>query len=160
LRIRGGAAAKPDVVGQLDLEPGRPFPEGRGGDTDAPHDQRHDLSFALAATAMLLVSPICWEHYLLLLLAPLAIAWMNLPGTRFARVAFSMVVVAFGIGYPVTWTAFGLNGRTATPVDALGILVYQFYALLGFFALTLTIARRGNGPDLSASAATRVHPAL
>ena len=109
---------------------------------------------------MLLVSPICWEHYLLLLLAPLAIVWMNLPASRFARTLFSTIVVAFWLGYPVTWTAFGLNGRTATPIDSLGILSYQFYALLGFFALALMILRRGDGPSLSPSAATRQTLAL
>jgi hypothetical protein len=99
--------------------------------------RKTDLTFALAVTAILLVSPICWEHDLLLLLAPLAIVWMALPASRFARAAFTMIVAAFWLGNPVTWTAFGLNGRTATPVDSLGILSYQFYALV------LTISRRG-----------------
>jgi Glycosyltransferase family 87 len=109
---------------------------------------------------MLLFSPICWEHYLLLLLAPLAIVWMTLPATRFARTLFSTIVVAFWLGYPVTWTAFGLNGRTATPVDSLGILSYQFYALLGFFALALMILRQSGHPSVSPSAATRQTLAL
>ncbi len=139
---------------------GRSLPEGRGEDDSASLGQRHDLTFALAVTAMLLVSPICWEHYLLLLLAPLAIVWMNLPASRFARTLFLTIVVAFWLGYPVTWTAFGLNGRTATPIDSLGILSYQFYALLGFFALALMILRRGGGPSLSPSTAARQTLAL
>ena len=65
-------------------------------------------------------------------------------GVAVRAVLFLTIVAAFWIGYPVTWTAFGLNGRTATPVDSLGILSYQFYALLGFFALTMMISRRGN----------------
>jgi hypothetical protein len=115
-------------------------PRDRAG-SGGPHPVLGDLTFALAVTAMLLISPICWEHYLLLLLAPLAIVWMNLPASRFARAAFSMIVAAFWLGYPVTWTAFGLNGRTATPIDSLGILSYQFYALLGFFSLALLLPR-------------------
>ncbi len=136
---------------------GRPLPEGRGEDLRASHGLQKDLTFALAVTAMLLVSPICWEHYLLLMLAPLAIIWVNLPASRFARTLFLTIVAAFWLGYPVTWTAFGLNGRMATPVDSLGILSYQFYALLTFFALTLMISRRGNDPGPSPSATTRVH---
>ncbi len=103
----------------------------------ASQGRRCDLTFTLAVTAMLLVSPICWEHYLLLLLVPLASIWVGLPKSGFMRVAFLVIVAAFWLGYPVTWTAFGLNGRVATPVDSVGILSYQFYALLGFFALAL-----------------------
>ena len=123
--------------------------------SEDPRSVVNDLTFTLAVTAMLLVSPICWEHYLLLLLAPLAIVWINLPASRFARTLFLTIVVAFWLGYPVTWTAFGLNGRTATPVNSLGILSYQFYALVGFFALTLMILRRGDSPGLSPGSSTR-----
>jgi hypothetical protein len=81
---------------------------------------------------------------------------LQLPASRFARTLFLTIVAAFWIGYPVIWTVFGLNGRTARPIDSLGILSYQFYALLGFFALALMISRRGDDPGLSPSAATRV----
>jgi hypothetical protein len=99
--------------------------------------QRGDLSFALAVTAMLLLSPICWAHYLLLMLVPLAIAWLQLPASRFLRAWFALVAGAFWLGYPLVWTALDLIGRTATPFASLGVLSYQFYALLGFFALAL-----------------------
>jgi hypothetical protein len=128
---------------QSSVDPTSTATGDRSGSGD-PHAAPSDLTFALAVTAMLLVSPICWEHYLLLLLAPLAIVWMNLPASRFARTMFLTIVAAFWLGYPVTWTAFGLNGRMATPIDSLGILSYQFYALLGFFALALMISRRGD----------------
>jgi hypothetical protein len=114
-----------------------------------------DLTFAMAVTAMLLSSPICWEHYLLLLLAPLAIVWMELPASRAARTGFLAIVAAFWLGYPVTWTAFGLNGRTATPIDSVGILSYQFYALLGFFALAWMELMRLRGRAVSPSDSTR-----
>jgi hypothetical protein len=40
-----------------------------------------DRGFALAVTAMLLVSPTTWDHYFLLLLLPLALLWVQLrPG--------------------------------------------------------------------------------
>ena len=97
--------------------------------------RQDDLTFSLAATAMLLVSPICWEHYLLLLLVPLAVVWVELPPTRFARALFLVILLAFWLGYPLMWTAFDLNGRTAKPLHSLTVLSYQFYALLAFFAL-------------------------
>lgn len=103
--------------------------------------QRSDLTFALAVIAMLLVSPICWDHYLLLLLVPLAVAWVELPATRLARTLFVLIVAAFWIGYPLVWTVFDLNGRTARPLDCLGAISYQFYALLCFFALVMVELR-------------------
>ncbi len=116
------------------------------GITTVSQTAREDgLTFAMAVAAMLLISPICWEHYLLLLLVPLAIVWIELPAALFARAAFLTIVAAFWVGYPLTWTAFGLNGRTATPIDSAGILSYQFYALLAFFALARMelMSRRG-----------------
>src|SRR5262249_19572796 len=47
-----------------------------------------DLAFGLAVTAMLLVSPITWDHYLLLLLVPLAVTWVRLPESDAARIVF------------------------------------------------------------------------
>jgi hypothetical protein len=102
-----------------------------------PQRQRSDLTFSLAVTAMLLVSPICWAHYLPLLLVPLTVVWMKLPPSVFARALFLLTVTAFWLGYPLVWAVFGLYGRTATPVDSLGFISYQFYALLGFFVLAL-----------------------
>ena len=45
--------------------------------------ERQDLTFALTMTAMLLVSLICWGHYLLLLLVPLAVVWITFRALRF-----------------------------------------------------------------------------
>src|SRR5205823_6463896 len=38
-----------------------------------------DTAFGLTVTAMLLVSPITWDHAFLLLLLPLAVIWLGLP---------------------------------------------------------------------------------
>jgi Glycosyltransferase family 87 len=128
--------------------------------TSLSEARKNDLTFAMAVTAMLLVSPICWEHYLLLLLAPLAIVWVELPASRSARAAPLTIMAAFWVGYPVTWTAFDLNVRTATPIDSIGILSYQFYALLGFLALTYVELMRRDGRDISSATATRRSLAL
>ena len=104
--------------------------------------RKRDLTFSLAVTAMLLVSPIAWEHYLLLLLVPLAVVWFQLPASLLARMLFLVIVAAFWLGYPLVWTVFNLNGRTATWVDSIGALSYQFYALLALMALILVELRR------------------
>ena len=82
--------------------------------------RKYDLTFSLAVTAMLLVSPITWEHYLLILLVPLAVVWLELPAALLARTLFVVTVAAFWLGYPLVWRIFDLNGRTATWVDSLG----------------------------------------
>jgi Glycosyltransferase family 87 len=105
--------------------------------------QGNDLTFALAVTATLLVSPICWDHYLLILLVPLAAAWVELPASRLARALFVVIVAAFWVGHPTVWELFGLLGRAATPLESLCVLSYQFYALLGLFALICLELRGG-----------------
>ena len=128
------------------------------GITTVSQAAREDgLTFAMAVAAMLLISPICWEHYLLLLLVPLAIVWIELPAALFARAAFLTIVAAFWVGYPLTWTAFGLNGRTATPIDSAGILSYQFYALLAFFALARMELMRLRGREILPGVAARAN---
>jgi len=112
-----------------------------------PKGQRCDLTSSQAATAILLVSPICWDHYLLLMLVPLAVVWMELPASRFARVLYLVIVAASFMGYPLVWTAFGLNARKATPVESVGVLSYQYYALLGLFGLVL-VELRPNRPNV------------
>ncbi len=103
--------------------------------------QRSDLTYATAVIGMLLISPVCWNHYLLILLVPLAIIWIELPSSMCARALFLLILTAFWIGYPVVWTVFDLNGRIATPLDHLFVLSYQFYALLGLFGLALVELR-------------------
>jgi hypothetical protein len=107
--------------------------------------EKEDLTFSLAIVAMLLVSPVAWEHYFLLLLVPLAVVWISLPPTRFARTAFLIIVALLWLGPPLVWAAFDLGGHVATPVHSLGVLSYQFYALLGLFALILS-TMKGTGP--------------
>ncbi|MGC8642480.1 MAG: hypothetical protein ACP5XB_21695, partial [Isosphaeraceae bacterium] len=59
----------------------------------------------------------------------------------FARTLLLVVVATFWLGYPLVWTAFDLNGRTASWGDSIGPISYQFYALLAFSGLTLLMLR-------------------
>jgi Glycosyltransferase family 87 len=97
-----------------------------------------DLAFGLAVTAMLLVSPITWDHYLLLLLVPLAVTWVQLPQSDAARVLFTAMLVAFW-SWPLQIDNLIIPGGVSTglarPVHTLTILSYQCYALLALFAL-------------------------
>jgi hypothetical protein len=109
---------------------------------------------------MRLVSPICWDHHLLVLSVPLAVVWLELPASLFARAILIVIVAAFWAGYPTVWAAIDLNGRTATPVHSLGVLSYQFYPLCAFPGLILVELRKVDGErprrEQRASAAERM----
>jgi hypothetical protein len=104
-----------------------------------------DLGFGLTMTGMLLLSPIVWDHYLVLLLIPLATVWTQLPRSRLARFLLVMIVVAL---WCWNYTVFeltipgGIVGGVAGPAHTLTIGSYQCYALLALFGLQLAALRR------------------
>lgn len=118
------------------------------------------LAFGLAVTAMLLVSPITWEHYFVLLLVPLAVIWLRLPPSWQARGLFVAIVFALWLKPSWVWRTFHLEGRVATPLQSVGILSYQCYALLGLFALGVLEVIRGEGQHATTTAERRRWTAL
>jgi hypothetical protein len=104
--------------------------------------QIDDRGFGLAVTAMLLVSPITWEHYFLLLLPPVAILWTRLPSSVLAKGVFMMILVVLGIHPLLLYDTFvpgGVGHGFASPVCTLTVLSLQCYALLGLFAFLIVI---------------------
>ena len=117
-------------------------------------------AFGLAVTTMLLVSPICWEHYFLLLLIPLAVCWRDVRPHQLAGWAFGLVVVGIWLDPRVVWTLTGGGGRVAQPIENLTVISYQFYALLGLFVLSLADLReRVQGPSSGAALESAPTPA-
>lgn len=119
-----------------------------------------DRAFALSLTAMLLVSPITWEHYFVLLLVPLAIAWVQLPAAGWARVLLLAIVAALWLP-PAAYDTLFLGPATrgeAVPLRSLLWLALPCYALLGLFVLLSlevpqsALGRAGNVPDRAAVA--------
>jgi Glycosyltransferase family 87 len=107
-----------------------------------------DRAFALAVVGMLLVSPIVWPHYYLMLAMPLAWLWMILTG-RIRRIAFWLAFVilwlpnyyfpALALGKE-TGTKLVLLGKAeVTPGQNLALMSLPHYALLALFALTLAV---------------------
>ena len=103
----------------------------------------YDTSFALAVTAMLLVSPITWDHYLVLLVLPVAVAWLRLPPPFLWRASFLAVLVALGAEPNLLYRRIpgGYEAGIATPFQTLTLLSLQCYGLVGLFALALAEAR-------------------
>jgi hypothetical protein len=101
-----------------------------------------DQAFGLTIIAMLLVSPITWDHYLLLLLIPLAVMWVGLPSSNLVRATILILLIAVWANPPVIYDAMIPGGTlhgTAYPIHAFCVLSFQCHALLMLFALTAAI---------------------
>ena len=104
-------------------------------------DDVGDEAFGLTVIGMLLVSPVTWDRYLLLLLLPLAFTWVRLRRLRMTRWLWFAHVGAFLLPPEWVWRGLiprGLPWGTATPVLTLTALSFQCYALCGLFVLALT----------------------
>jgi hypothetical protein len=104
-----------------------------------------DWAFSLCIVAMLLVSPITWDHYFLLLILPLAIFWKYSPAVGFSRKFLIAAMVLLGTLRPkwiwdLTIPGPGelvlsqhLEPSVALPIHVVTVISYQFYALLALF---------------------------
>jgi len=106
-----------------------------------------DQAFALTATAMLLLSPITWDHYLVLLLLPLAFVWLTLPPSDLAKGLFLLLVACLWIPpLPLAEVFIPETGdppcRIARPAQTLSLLSFECYAVLALFAVGV---KRANG---------------
>jgi hypothetical protein len=105
-----------------------------------------DHAYGLSISAMLLVSPLTWDHYFLLLPLPIATLWALLPPSPPVRGLFLGSLMAMWLWLFPVYNAFIPGGRTggmATPVHTLTILSFQCYALVTFFGLGVVAALRG-----------------
>jgi hypothetical protein len=109
--------------------------------------EEQDLTFGLALVTMLLVAPITWDHYYLLLLVPLALLWIRLRRLGGWQWLFLLCVAALWI-FPKIILDTILKpgerlGQVATPFQVLFIISYQCYALLGLFLVNAVAVWRG-----------------
>jgi hypothetical protein len=99
-----------------------------------------DLAFGLTVIGMLLLSPVSWDHYLLMLLLPLAVIWVQLPPSGAVRWLWFALVGAFFLPPEWVWKVI-IPGKwpwgIVTPVETLTALSWQCYALSGLFVLAL-----------------------
>jgi hypothetical protein len=100
---------------------------------------QRDRSFALTMVAMLLVSPIAWDHYLVLLILPAVLFWNTLDaGSRPFFVGIAILLLLHRYFY---WTPLVCDPRedwtrlTAQTWQSLTGLSVHFYALVAWFVL-------------------------
>jgi hypothetical protein len=97
-----------------------------------------DLGFVLTIMAMLLVSPVTWSHYLVLLLLPGLIIWQHLPADGQARPFFLICLACLWVDPQLFRSLAGLKrGETgnAGPYHILTVMAIPMFALLGWYVL-------------------------
>jgi hypothetical protein len=101
--------------------------------------REHDLTFGLAVVTLLLIAPLTWDHYFLLLLVPLAVLWKDLRRLGNWQWLFLIALAALWLPPKSLLDLFlkpGENGgQIATPIQVLTLISYQCYGLLLLFAV-------------------------
>jgi alpha-1,2-mannosyltransferase len=95
-----------------------------------------DAAWGLTLTAMLLASPFTWEHYLVLLVPALWLAWQR-ARTLGDAVVLGLIMVGLLLhpAYFWSWTVPpGFGQAVAQPWQSLTVVAVKFYALVGFCA--------------------------
>lgn len=107
-----------------------------------------DVAHSLAIACMLLVSPVSWEHYLLLLLLPLLLLWQRMPDTPGWKFGFGCALVAMMTPQP---SVLDTESTWFQPQDSLTRIALPFYGLLVTFLLCARLIRIQTPPGAERS---------
>jgi hypothetical protein len=106
-----------------------------------------DRAFGLTVTATLLVSPITWSHYLVLLLLPVTLLYLALPPQGIGRGVLLICLILIWLSAAWFWALF-ITPRlerwftlTAQPWQNFAALSVHTYAMLAIFVLGVLSAR-------------------
>lgn len=109
--------------------------------------------FAVAVAAMLLASPITWDHYFLILLWPMLRIGLRLPQSLLLRSAYGASLFVLWLNPYVLFAYVTRGGRVISYEQTLMVLSWPFYALGVAFVLgaieSLRSALQPSGRDLS-----------
>jgi hypothetical protein len=121
-------------------------------------ESESDFAFAIAVTTMLLVSPITWDHYFLLLALPLALVWVHLPETWPARGALLGIAFLLWTSPTDLWRFSGLAAkgpaRISAPIQLLTGVSLHCYTLVALLGMLFWVERQA-----ARSGATQSPPA-
>jgi hypothetical protein len=104
-----------------------------------------DVAFSLTVVVALLVSPVLWSHYFVLLLLPVLVLWTTLPAAGPARWDLWLIVFVLWINPELWWSLFvpryaELRGRLLlTPWQTVTGLSIPMYAVVGLFLLGASV---------------------
>ena len=124
----------------------------------ARDERRRDVAFAACLIGMLLVCPLTWDHYFLLLACPGLLLWHAARGQTVMKVSLLALLAILTLARPGWIFALTVPGdgefaalaggepSLALPIHCLTGLALLFYALLLLFVATLVISRTGAAP--------------
>ena len=104
-----------------------------------------DLTYGNFIIAMVLLSPVAWDHYYLLLLIPLGLFWNFARDSTPARIFLVLAIIVLGVIKPQwIWDATipgdgelafgsGLQRSIAEPLHTLTVISYPLYILVALF---------------------------
>ena len=112
--------------------------------------RQRDVAFSACLIGMLLVSPITWDHYYLILLVPYAVLWKYAPGPWHKAFLLGTIVILFTIYSRWIWDATipgegelafleGLEPSVAATWHVVTVLAYHTYTLLALLIYTLLV---------------------
>ena len=113
-----------------------------------------DRAFGLGVMAMLLVSPITWSHYLLLLLLPATLIWISRRGVSGGHWSLCICLAPMWLHESYFWAIATHSPRDtwatshALPWQSLTWLSVHTYALLGLYVVGLRVASASHAEKL------------
>jgi hypothetical protein len=120
--------------------------------------EARDRAFAAAVVGMVLVSPIAWTHYFVLLVLPLALVWLRMP-SGFRRWVMTaafviiwlpgqyLIVLAMGQAQALARVQHLPQAAPLPPGTNLAVMSAPTYALLALFLLVLLLPVGTGKPD-------------
>jgi hypothetical protein len=121
------------------------------------HDRANDATFPMTVVAAVLLSPVAWNHYFVLLLLPIAWLYLRLPVLSWAGLGLVLCTALLWLPEWTVWKwTLPNHYRTGTlpPLDAFhtatGMSV-QLYAVLGLLVLCRLAAFQRDGVSQEAS---------
>lgn len=117
-----------------------------------------DHAFAACVAAALLVSPITWSPYFMLLLPGGVLLWRDLPASSWKRPLFLACLIYLWICDLLLLIILGRQSylHVARPWESLTFLAHPTYALLGFFVLGVIESHRATARASAAEGSTKV----
>jgi hypothetical protein len=108
-----------------------------------------DHAWTVTIAAMTLISPLTWDHSLVVLALPLALAWRHADRDFLQRATLALVIIAFWLSPVIVWKLLlgARFGRTfLSPTESLTLFSFQFYAATVFFAVVARQAWQALAP--------------
>ncbi len=125
-----------------------------------------DLAFSMLLPAVILMSPVAWDHYFVLLLLPVVLLWTTLPLNTISRWDIRLIGCLLWAAPGVWWNLFipdfssPHTSLSSTSWMTITVLSIPTYAVIGLFALGIATLQRSRveGTETDVTLAVKVQP--